>query len=81
LARGTQKELDRHVLGAVLFVAVFDRVDDGFAHGDAHPVHRIVTQPGERRHAVADDLNQVEKLERTGQLDAHHVPVSQHAAD
>ncbi len=42
-----EPELHRHLLVAVFPVAVLDGVDDRLADGHAHPVRRVLIQPGE----------------------------------
>src|SRR5262245_4360128 len=42
-----ERELDGHELRGMLAVAVFDRVDDGLANGDANPVHRVFVEAGD----------------------------------
>ena len=65
-------------LRAILAIAVLDGVDDRFADGHAHPVRRILVETGDRREAIAQHLDEIEQLERTGQLEANQVAVSQH---
>ena len=42
-----RRELDVHVLVLVAAVAMLDRVDHRLAHGDAHPVERLLVESGE----------------------------------
>ncbi len=56
-------EFDEDVFRGVVPVAVFDRVDDRFANGDADPVERIVVEADAAAHVIADDLHEVHHLE------------------
>ena len=49
----------------VVAVAVLDRVDDGLAHGDAHPVQRLLVEPRPAADVIADHLDEVEHVERS----------------
>ena len=73
-----QNELHDHVLGAVLAVAVLDGIDDRLADGHAYPMRQILVEAGNRRESIAEHLDQVEQLKRTGQLEADQMVVSQH---
>ena len=68
-------ELHRHAFGGVLAVAVFDRVDDGFAHRHADPMCRVLVEAGQDRQPVAQKLNEVQHFERAERLEANQVAV------
>ena len=42
---------------------MLDGVDDRLADGDADPVDRVLVEPAELRHVVADHLDEIEHLE------------------
>ena len=80
-ASGGGLELDEHVLGRVVAVAVLDGVDHRLADRDADPVQRVVVEADVARHVVADHLDEIEHLERAGELEPDDVlAVSGHAA-
>jgi hypothetical protein len=72
------RELHRDMFGPVLAVAMLDRVDDGFPHRHADPVRRVLVEAGDRRKAITEDLNEIEHLERAGQLQANQVTIGLH---
>ena len=74
-----ERELDRHELAVVLAVAVLDGVDDRLAHRDADPVDRVLVQAGELTDAVAHDLDEVQHLEVTVDLESDGAAARQHA--
>ena len=75
-----RRELDVHVLVLVAAVAVLDRVDDRLAHGDAHPVERLLVESGETPEMIARDLHEVEHLVRAVELETDGIPVG-HESD
>src|SRR3954465_996456 len=61
---GHERELDGDQLAGMLTVAVLDRVDHRFAHGDTDPVHRVLVHGGELSHAIAEDLHEIQHVEQ-----------------
>ena len=70
---------DENPFIGVHLVAVFDRVDDRLAHGDADPVHRVPIQAGQLAHAVADHLHEIQHLEVAVNLESDGTATCQHA--
>ncbi len=64
-----RRELDVHTLARVVAVAVLDRVDHRFAHGDADPVQRLVVEARQPADVIADDLHEVEHVERAVEVE------------
>ena len=62
-------EVDEHALAGVVLVPVLDGVDDRLADGDADPVNGVVVETDVAADVVADDLHEVEHLERAGELE------------
>ena len=87
VGRGRRLELDEHVLGRVVAVAVLDRVDDRLADRDADPVQRVLVEADAARQVIADHLHEVEHLEGAGELEpddaggrwCRHVCVTRHS--
>ena len=61
-------ELDEDPFAGVVLVSGRDGGYDRLPDGHAHPVHRIVIETHVPADMVADDLHQVEHLERAGEL-------------
>ena len=76
---GRERELDGHELAVVLAVAVLDGVDDRFADGDADPVDRVLVEAGELPDAIAHDLDEVQHVEVTVDLQPDGAAACQHA--
>ena len=64
----SKRELDGDALGDVLAVAVLDGVDDRLAHGHADPMDGVLVEAGDRAQPIAHELNEVQQLERAGEL-------------
>ena len=74
-------ELDVHQLALVVLVAVLDRVDHALADRDADPVHRVFVEAEPAAQVIADDLHEVEHVERTAELETDDVGLrAAHAA-
>jgi hypothetical protein len=67
--RGGRFEFDEDVFLGVVAVAVFDRVDDRFANGDADPMERILVEADAASHVVAHDLYEIDHLEDAVELE------------
>src|SRR2546426_1794278 len=78
LRRRRRLELDEHVLGRVVAVAVLDGVDHRLADRDADPMDRVVVLADTPAHVVAHDLDEVEHLERAREFEANHVTINRH---
>ena len=76
---GTGRELDHDALGFVALVAVLDGVDDGFADRHADPVQLIVVEAGHATDVVADHLDEIQHVERAGELESDGVRVRHQA--
>src|SRR5262249_34129014 len=66
-------EFDVHSLLDVVAVAVFDRVDDRFAHGHRDPVHGIVIKADGSRDVLTYHLHEVEHPKRAVEVDTDGV--------
>ena len=75
VGRVERRELDVHALVLVVAVAVLDGVDDRLADGDADPVQRVVVEPDMPADVIADDLHEVEHLERAAEIETDGVAV------
>ena len=71
-------KLDGHELVVLFAVAVLDGVDHRFADGDADPVDGIFVEPGQRRQPVAHDLNDIQQLVVTRDLQANRSAARKH---
>src|SRR5205823_178305 len=70
----------------MLAVAVFDRVDDGFADRHADPMHAVFVEGGHLPHSITEDLDNVQHVDgylagadciaTLSCLEAYGVPVS-----
>src|SRR5262249_7286635 len=76
---GRHRELDGDDLAVVFTVAVFDGVDDRFAHGDADPVHRVLVEAGQLSDAIADHLDEVHHVEVAVDLKSNGAASFQHS--
>src|SRR5688572_26432800 len=74
-----ERELDGHHLLVVLAVAVLDGVDHRLADRDPDPVDRVLVEAGHLAETVADDLDEVQHLEVTVDLQHHRPAACQHA--
>ena len=62
-------EVDEHELRRVVPVAVLDGVDDRFPDRHADPVQRVVVEPDAAADEIADDLDEIQHLERAAELE------------
>src|SRR5262249_43348238 len=76
---GHERELDGHDLGGMFAVAVLDRVDDALANGDADPVDGIFVHGRHLPHAVAQDLDEIQHVEKARDLQPDEAAASHHA--
>src|SRR5688500_10580927 len=76
-----KREFDRHELARLFMVAVLDGVDDRLADGHTHPMRRVLVEPGDRGEPIADELHDVEHVERAVHPEPDHVAVATHAAE
>ena len=74
-----ERELDGDELVVVLAVAVLDGVDDRFADRDADPMRGVFIERGECRQPVADQLDEIQQLVITGDLQANRPAARQHS--
>ena len=74
-----ERELDGYELVGMLAISMLDRVDDRLAHGDADPVHGILVEPAEVGHAIADHLDEVQRIEIAWNLKSDRAAAFQHA--
>jgi hypothetical protein len=65
-----------HALALIMPVPVLDGVDDGLAHGDVDPVPGVFVQACHARNLIADDLHEIEHLERAMEVEADGVAVT-----
>ena len=63
----------------MLAVTVLDGVDNRLADGDADPVHGVLVEPAEVSHAVADHLDEVQRVVIAMNLELDRTPACQHA--
>ena len=70
LAARDRREVDEHVLGRIVAIAVLDGVDDRLADGDTHPVHALVVEAEAAPDVIADHLHEVEHLEGAGEFES-----------
>src|SRR5229473_1497674 len=77
LHRG-ERELDGDDFAAILAVAVFDRVDDGFPYRDADPVDRVLVEGGQLPHAIAENLHKVHHVEEARNLQPDQAAARRH---
>ena len=68
---GRRRELDVDHLREVAAVAVLDGVDHRLANGDADPVHRVFVEPDAATQMVADQLDEIEHVERAAEFQAN----------
>ena len=71
--RRHRAELDEHALVRIVLVAVLDGVDDRLADRDADPVQLILVEAGRLADVIADDLHEVEHVERAAELETDRV--------
>ncbi len=77
-ASGSERELDGDDFAAILAVAVFDRVDDGFPYRDADPVDRVLVEGGQLPHAIAENLHKVHHVEEARNLQPDQAAARRH---
>src|SRR4029450_3344453 len=74
-----RREFDVHALVDVVAVAVFDRVDHRFAHGNGDPVHGIVIEADGSRDVLTYHLHEVEHPKRAVEVDMDGVAAGHRA--